>query len=412
MTEPMMAAPVALAGSGVKHPGVSAPLRESFPWLDGLRGTAALWVLLSHVQILSGLRRIPVLSWGGLAVDLFMMLSGLLMAHHYLLRQASEPWADPRTWFVFWTRRFFRIAPLYYLLLAVAIALAPWLGQARDAVAMAWPAAGTEAARYAGFDLANLIAHLSFTFGALPSYAFRTPLPDWSIGLEMQFYLFFPFAMLMIQRFGLLAAGIAMALAGFALQWQFAEFFGGFSMPSFLPLKLHVFVIGIWIAVSRARGAMRWPLAVSAALTLAEALHVGSFEAAGRVLLVVALFYVMSDGSLPAPAPVLRGLARLRAAFSGRVCRFVGDASYGLYLVHLLVLIPVAGFLAQVPAYVEAPAGVRFALCLFGAAPISLLLAWLGHRAVEMPGIRLGKGIVRRCTSAPVSAGETSAATR
>jgi len=65
---------------------------QHLPWLDGLRGIAALWVMLSHIQILSGLRSLPVLSWGNVAVDLFMMLSGFLMAHHYVLRQDKEPW--------------------------------------------------------------------------------------------------------------------------------------------------------------------------------------------------------------------------------------------------------------------------------------------------------------------------------
>jgi len=49
--------------------------------LDGLRGFAAFWVLLSHVSILAGMPAVPVLSWGGSAVDLFMMISGFLMTH-------------------------------------------------------------------------------------------------------------------------------------------------------------------------------------------------------------------------------------------------------------------------------------------------------------------------------------------
>lgn len=368
---------------------------ETFPWLDGLRGTAAMWVLLSHVQILSGTRKIPILSWGGLAVDLFMMLSGLLMAHHYLLREASEPWVAPRTWFIFWTRRFFRIAPLYYVLLAIAVALGPYVGHARDAVAAAWPGTGTVASRYASFDLANVLAHVTFVFGALPEYAFRTSLPDWSIGLEMQFYLAFPFLMLLVRRAGYLLAGIALTGTCLVLQWHFRDFFHAFLMPSFLPIKLYVFVIGIWIALSRASGSMRSALIVSVLLTSAVAAYSRSSEAIGRVVLVAALFYLMSDGTLPAPHMVRRAVDRVRAAFSGRLSRFLGDTSYGLYLVHLLVLIPIAGALATLPTYVAIPSALRFAICAISVIPISLALAWLGHSAIEQPGIRFGKNLIR-----------------
>ena len=107
----------------MKQGAAHANNTDHLPWLDGLRGFAALWVLVSHAQILSGMRGIPVLSWGELAVDLFMLLSGFLMAHHYVLRQEKEPWDAKATFYTFWLRRFFRIAPLYYFLLFFALLL-------------------------------------------------------------------------------------------------------------------------------------------------------------------------------------------------------------------------------------------------------------------------------------------------
>ncbi|CAH2786711.1 MAG: Acyltransferase 3 [uncultured Caballeronia sp.] len=46
--------------------------------------------------------------------------------------------------------------------------------------------------------MSNVVTHLTYTFGMFPRYAFNTPLPDWSIGLEMQFYAVFPLLMLLI----------------------------------------------------------------------------------------------------------------------------------------------------------------------------------------------------------------------
>ena len=125
------------------------------PWLDGLRGIAAFWVVVSHVQILTGLRYVAVLSWGDLAVDLFMILSGFLMANHYIQRRATEPWDQTRTAVRFWVRRFFRIAPLYYALLATAMLLGPTLGEYRTAISDVWTQAATPLDRYNNQTLAN-----------------------------------------------------------------------------------------------------------------------------------------------------------------------------------------------------------------------------------------------------------------
>ena len=87
--------------------------------LDGLRGVAALWVLLGHMMILTGFR-LPLMSKPDLGVDLFILLSGFLMMFQYRLRAGREDWNAPGTWTAFWTRRFFRLAPLFYVTLAAA----------------------------------------------------------------------------------------------------------------------------------------------------------------------------------------------------------------------------------------------------------------------------------------------------
>ena len=80
--------------------------------LDGLRGAAALWVLIGHAMLLTGLR-VPLLSSPDLAVDLFILLSGFLMAYH--AERSRDDQGQPATWAKFWAKRFFRIAPLYWM---------------------------------------------------------------------------------------------------------------------------------------------------------------------------------------------------------------------------------------------------------------------------------------------------------
>ena len=126
------------------------------PELDGLRGFASLWVLLGHICILTQCN-IPILSNPGLGVDLFILLSGYLMNKNYIERQHKEPWTSSRTIFSFWARRFFRIAPLYYILLIVAFLFGGNIGHFRDVIATVWPVTQTETARYSDSSIINII---------------------------------------------------------------------------------------------------------------------------------------------------------------------------------------------------------------------------------------------------------------
>jgi peptidoglycan/LPS O-acetylase OafA/YrhL len=367
---------------------------SNIPWLDGLRGFAALWVLASHVQILSGLNGVKILSWGALAVDLFMILSGFLMAFHYLERQAKEPWTSRTTILKFWLRRFFRIAPLFYILLIISFLLGPWLGECRTVIASHWPATATSSLRYEDNSLFNFFIHISFIFGVLPEYSFRSPLPDWSIGLEMQFYLAFPFIMLLIAKWGPVVTTVLLLLICFCFKLLFPDFFHAFSMPAFLMIKLQVFLIGIWIAYSRWQGKMSFGLVISLVIGLIWVLIERNDQSLGRLVLIVVMFYLLDKDSLPA-TKLSRSLVKyLRMGLSTKIGIFFGEASYASYLLHLLIVIPLAAFLTTVPFYMHLNGVMRFFVCLITAAIPVYFFAWLLYLYVEKPGIKLGKKLI------------------
>jgi peptidoglycan/LPS O-acetylase OafA/YrhL len=282
-------------------------LPSHLPYLDGIRGIAALWVLVAHTQILTGMWRVFLLSYGHLAVDLFILMSGLLMTHHYLLRRAKEPWEKPGTWAVFWVRRFFRIAPLYYVLLALALLLGPELGHFRELIAAQWPDTATAASRYHDQTTANVLTHVSFIFGLLPHYAYDTPLPDWSIGLEMEFYVAFPFLMLLMARVGPLKAAGVSVLGCLALKGIFPAYFAAFEMPSVLAEKLYLFLCGMLIAVGRWQGRLRQCLLFSLLLCVPY-LGWPDVESVMKLGLVVLVYYLLGDGSLPSCKALDTGL--------------------------------------------------------------------------------------------------------
>ncbi|MDR5744311.1 acyltransferase [Caballeronia sp. LZ029] len=370
---------------------------RQIPALDGLRGLAALWVFLSHVRILTGMTPVPtLLAYGELAVDLFMFVSGFLMAFHYLERREQEPWNAGRTWLRFWCRRFFRITPAYYVLLLISLLTGAYLGDARNAVAHVWPETATAASRYLDHGVWNVVTHVTYTFGLIPRYAFNTPLPDWSIGLEMQFYAVFPLLMLLIARYGALLVIATLAVAMFGVQIIAPGFFSSFPMPAFLPMKLYMFMTGMAAALTRGTPRASVGFLLAASLPAIEfALHPVAVSAA-RIAMVAVLFILFSAESMRFGALALPVVRILRRALGIRFGKVMGDLAYSFYLIHLLVLLPVAGFLTKFERYLNAPGAVRFIAVALIVGTITFGLSWLLHRAVEQPGIALGKRLLKR----------------
>lgn len=159
-----------------------------------------LWVLVGHTCRQTGFR-IPVLRSPSYAVNGFMILSGFLMAYHAILRSKTEPWTQPGTWFTFYIRRYFRISVLYYLLLIPAYLLSDYFIRWRTVIdsVLHIPDRPLTLQPYSPQDL---LLHVTYLFGLFPKYHASNVLPDWSLSLEMQFYLLFPLFMLLVVRFG------------------------------------------------------------------------------------------------------------------------------------------------------------------------------------------------------------------
>ena len=358
--------------------------------LDGLRGVAALWVLLGHMMILTGFR-LPLMSKPDLGVDLFILLSGFLMMFQYRLRAGREDWTAPATWGAFWTRRFFRLAPLFYVTLAAALIAGPAIYADRVAIDGFLGQSLQPSERYLDGSLANIVLHLTFLFGFLPDYAFRTPLPDWSLGLEMQFYLLFPFLVLLGRRFGWLTSAFIAAGGGVVVELLAAAAGLDYPMPSFLPLKLQLFLSGMLLAAGADESRPRLWLRLGAAMLLA-AIPIGGdqdlLHFAVRELLVFGFFALVHLRSLG----VIDWISRL---LGSRPFHWLGELSYGAYLIHLLILQPVAA--AVIGQFGTGLGAIgRFALTGAIVIPATYVLAFVTYRLVELPGQRLGKAVIKR----------------
>lgn len=154
--------------------------RGYMPQLDGLRCFAVMGVIVTHNWQPSNIPVLGQVEWAVLGVSLFFVLSGFLITGILIggleLREPRR-----RLFFVrqFYARRFLRIFPVYYAVLLVLIA-----ANAAE-VRQIWP------------WLFGYATNL-FTWHHL---AFPATVPHfWTLAVEEQFYLVWPWAMLFLPR--------------------------------------------------------------------------------------------------------------------------------------------------------------------------------------------------------------------
>ncbi|MFT4274630.1 MAG: acyltransferase [Pantoea sp.] len=365
--------------------------------LEGLRGIASLWVLLGHISLLVNCH-IKIISSPGIGVDLFILLSGYLMAKNYIERKDKEPWNCPSTVKNFWLRRFFRIAPLYYFLLVIALIAGPWYGEMRDLIASYYPGTATETSRYSDQSVANILAHFSFVFGFIPHYSFNTVLPDWSIGLEMQFYLLFPFIMLLSLRMGYSRALLTIMALCCAGRFILSEYYEAFTMPSMILIKLNVFISGMLLAEA-VRLRSIWHV-ILALLGPVASVIIGpdtiKLQIAMEVLMIIGMALILWQ--YPEQSRFSGLIYWPRKLLNNPFSTWLGDVSYSVYLVHLLIIIPSIGMLLKVYGLHAYSPLLRFGVICLVCLPTVYFLSTLLYNLIEKKGIILGKGLLNTAT--------------
>ncbi|MFK3839486.1 acyltransferase family protein [Serratia sp. NPDC087055] len=373
------------------------PAKKWSQELEGLRGLASLWVVLGHICVLTSFH-FPILSDPAIGVDLFILLSGYLMAKNYVERKEKEPWTSSATFKKFWLRRFFRIAPLYYVLLILAIVFGSYFGEARDVIGHFYSETQTNSSRYSDSSFLNVFTHVTFIFGFLPSYSFNTVLPDWSIGLEMQFYFLFPFIMLAVMKLGFVRACFAVIVLCALAKYLTPNYFAAFPMPSMILIKLHLFIAGMFIAEAIRRMSMWYVFFAVIAALASIGIYMQNDVRASHILAQVGMILMMATILWPrkAGSNTENTLRFPRWLLTNKLSVYMGDVSYSVYLLHLLIVIPVVAFLLSNTNFAEFSAVTRFIFASAIILPITYGIATLLYKYIEKPGIKLGKNVIAR----------------
>lgn len=360
-------------GRIIPAPAVAGPRPTRLAGLDGLRGLAALYVVINHVFLRAfhgyPLNREPAwagwLLYGRFAVVVFIVLSGFSLA----LSPARHGWRlDAVSRFA--RRRAWRILPAYWAALALSLAVA-WL-------IVPQPGKGVPDAKSVlvnGLLAQNIVAAHS------PNAAF------WSMAVEAQLYLLFPLLLVIVRRWSAIAmlATVTGIVAGVGVIGPHMARLDTFVIQS-PPDLAALFAVGILTAgiVGAGQARRSWPWAWLALAALTPVLATIWWQ--GSAWTLHRLFWV--DLALgPAIACLLAGLATGRPALllgllDTRPIRELGLSSYSLYLTHAPIVVVVyekvvAGRVAQgVPA---------FFVTLAVAVPLTIAFARVFASVFEIP---------------------------
>lgn len=367
--------------------------------LDGFRGLLAMWVYLGHLANSVGFKNY-VLGMHALAVDLFMILSGFLMVYTWktaISFRHTFSFSFTKIAIPFYANRFFRIAPLYYFLLIICFCFLPVLAEMHDATHKLIPPPWAEGLSsynpHTVWDFSNfkwLFLHTTFAFGAVPGMESSTPLPDWSLSLEMQFYLIMPALLLMFGRIHIILLAALTAVLAFYAPSLFGNYLtpgsiAHFGQPSFIVYRLNAFMAGLVIAVWLRNRQLKKPsLMVNVYTVLASVICI--LPLSKPVILGYALFIIL----------VLNRSFILNQLFSLKPLRFLGNISYSVYLSHILIVIPIVYWLVNQHAFLALDNTLRFVVAVGLTAPLVIFIGYVLFRTVEIPATRLGHYFLNR----------------
>lgn len=290
------------------------------PALDGVRAVAVVGVMLFHLNV-------PGFSLGWAGVPLFFVLSGYLITGIL----AESKGADFRSYIGrFYARRTLRIFPLFYVYLAVNFALL--LLTERPTAGYSWYVLYLQNyhignALHAGQNLPGIVGH------------------TWSLAVEEQFYLIWPFIVYLLSRKQLIAVCVALVILAPLARFAILQSTGNVpmslvAMPSCLDMMAYGGLLAV-LPFNRKSSRMVYGLLAAGVVVSAYAISTLGMEAfwtprtwagdayylyTSMALVFGALIWIAATNS---GNPITKALTLKPLQFTGKI-------SYGLYMWHPL----------------------------------------------------------------------------
>ena len=350
--------------------------RGLLPGLHGLRAVAALMVFLYHLHAIPGLQVPAALPWiathFGFGVHLFFALSAFALA-----------WANPHAAErpgPYLIKRFFRIAPLYYIVLAVVLVLSR----------TGWP------------GIERFIAEVTFTFNLVPGWHPGLVPAGWTVGTEVLFYLLLPLLLRVRSIAGMAVVTALATLLSYEARRLLTAWLPGsdYNLAS-LPSNHSIFIAAL--LAFRIFDGVRGTAWEGRAAALAAAFTLGLLglllSPAGSLVEGPGDSRVLVFGYAFAAACLWQAL-RPSWLLRSRPALWLGERSYSIYLSHFLLILTLRPAYGWVLGHLG-QGGAAFLACTAITLPPLCVAAALGYRLVEVPGIALGRRLIGRGGAIP-----------
>jgi peptidoglycan/LPS O-acetylase OafA/YrhL len=322
---------------------------------------------------------VKIVSEGARGVQLFYLTSAFTLFLSLKKRTAAEHFPI-RNFFI---RRFFRIAPMYYIAIIVylfAYGFGPryWLGDAKS------------------ISAANILSNVFFLHGFNPYWINSLVPGGWSIAIEMMFYGILPFLFSRIksikQAFNFFVIGVIIQTLLYAILSSFnptgSDYLWADYLFLYLPSQLPVFGLGIILY-----------------FIIME--HESLSDISGKSLLVfcICLLGQLTTGwkmFLFLPHHIVFGIIFFifAIAISKYKCRvfinpffiYIGKISFSMYLAHFGVLIALSKF--EFIDYVN-NGTLNYAIRLVIVIILTGILSTVSYNIIEQPFQKLGRNIIK-----------------
>ena len=358
------------------------------PFIDALRGLAAFYVLVFHVILVPRPNVVmptwlkPLLMNGGTGVTLFFVVSAFTLCFTMHGRPINRG-----TLYRFYVRRMCRILPLYYVwLLMMGLISQSW----------SWK---------------RNLPCFALVFNFIPNLQEGVVWASWTIGVEIIFYVIFPFVFMFVQSIGRAAVFVVLCMlfafvhdhlvrATFPAAWNPEKFIDcafGHHLPVFA-IGMLAFFLYRWFESHPNWSARtgRWLLAVGIAAFL-FAPYLWADRSSGFLHLMAGIY-----------ACVLLGLASTPIQLIvNPLTGFLGLISYSVYLNHPQIVYFGGKFVYRYFAPLGEGSGLTLAACVLSTAVPLFLLSYITFRLIERPGIQLGQSWLeaRRRPVVPATSG-------
>lgn len=354
-----------------------APLFGYRPDIDGLRAVAVILVLLFHA-------RLGPFTGGFVGVDVFFVISGFLITR--LIVEEVEI-TKSFSFSKFYTRRARRILPALFFTISLS---------AIFAFLMFSP---EHLKRFGGSMFSAALSFSNVFFwqesGYFDADALTKPLlHTWSLGVEEQFYLFWPVVVIVLLKRSIAVAAIGIAAIGALSFWANGWVLGGDALPA---IKAALPWTKRWMHESAAAAFFLTPLrvfefAIGALMVWVVRLRLGRpillelMLAAGLAMIIYAglTFTVRTEFPYPNALVPCVGAALVIYAGMAPICGVllrnpvavgIGLMSYSIYLLHWPLIVFWSYFTFAPLSEFE-----KYAVCA-----VTIVCAWLTYRYVETP---------------------------